>query len=331
MDTLFFSHIPKTAGTSLRLAAIKRFGERRVVSDYGPTRHTSAIVSDLVHEKQDYYAFRQYLEHRRVRLLAAHAPMRYYRRIFPSANIVTFVRDPVERIVSHYHTAVKFQQYPHTLVRFCREEKYQNLQSAYFEQMPPELVGFVGITERYEESLQVLRAQYGHAFVQLTLNRTAHKDRQSSHASQLDDWTVNLIREQNQKDLALYQTCCELFETRLQAYRCYRPHVFGKVKHLDGESVQGWAAPSMDTDPVVLDVSVNGEHYRSVTAGQYVPEMKERNAPRAGYIGFNCRFEQPLSAGDEVICRVRGGSQELRGPRQIAETDFLDRPAVRAG
>jgi len=87
-QVLVFHHIPKTAGTSFRTALYNLFGDERCVQikhlDFLSTKQIEAALS-----ASD------------VRLLCGHVPVRYvppeWRRL-----AVTFVRDPIERVLSLY-------------------------------------------------------------------------------------------------------------------------------------------------------------------------------------------------------------------------------------
>jgi len=289
---LFFIHIPKTAGTSFREAAISQWGQTRVWSDYGNTQHTSPIVRELIHQQSDYFGFQQQLEESRIRLLSAHAPVRYFRRIFPAAQLVTLLRDPVSRTLSHYNTARTKQGFTGSFEAFCSIDEHQNVQSRYLEQLPVELLGCVGITERYTQSVAMFNRMYA----------------------------TNL-----KVDLQLYRTALALFETRLELEERNQTYIHAKVQKIEGKRLEGWAINMHSPEkPVVLDVYLNGLTVGSREATQYVPAMKERNAGRSGYVGFTYMFEQAPQIGDSVEVKVRDTGQVLNGSRRIKTLPAFD-------
>src|SRR5574343_924933 len=70
---VLFIHIPKTAGTSLRIEAARLFGRDRVALDYGPkSSETSADVMQLGIKCNDPWALHDCLQSKDVRALCGH-------------------------------------------------------------------------------------------------------------------------------------------------------------------------------------------------------------------------------------------------------------------
>jgi len=297
-----------------REAAISRWGKRRVWSDYGNSRHTSEAVRHLVHQQPDYFAFQQKMLVSGVRMLSAHAPVKFFRRIFPAQQLITLVRDPVERTVSHYHTACNNQGYQGSFTDFCELESNQNVQARYLDQIPPELVGFIGVTERYDESVAMFNRVYAEKLNVLSLN--AYAGRKSTNPSEnLSDAELELALSINQEDQLLYRAALEIFETRLSLQARNLPYVHGKVQKINGQRLEGWAIDTgASAKAVELDIYCNGHLVARKTAKEYVASMKERNAARDGYVGFIHVFENTLNADDQIQVRVGTTGQVLRGP-----------------
>ncbi len=335
-EPIFFAHIPKTAGTSFRQAGIRAWGKSRVWLDYGDSKHTSVAVARLVHRQPDYYKFQQQLVRSGICMLSGHAPIRYYRRIFPADRLVTLVRDPVERVTSHFHTACARQGYRDDFQTFCRIPENQNVQSRYLEQMPMELIGFIGLTERYKESLELFNFSYKTDLKQLQLNR--HSDRQRNNESMhcstiLTPDELAFARSVNEKDIDLYEKTCALFNQRLELRRNNAPYVHGKLQTISNTHISGWAVQYGNLEkPVQLELYVNGKLHVELIASHYQPAMKERNAGRDGYIGFKHRLQQELSPDDHVEIRVAGSRQILNGPRKIpmSTTETQENATARA-
>lgn len=321
---LFFVHIPKTAGTSFRESAKKRWGERKVWSDYGNTRHSSDPVRLLIHEQRDYFAFQNAMQAKRVRMLSGHAPVRYYRRIFPAANIITFLRDPIDRTISHYYTACSRQGFNGNFEAFCNIPEHQNVQSRYLEQMPVEALGFVGLTERYSEGLEIFNKSFAQKLSVLSLNQYAGSQLSDGRAA-LTEEDIAKAREINHEDLALYKTASDVFDTRCRLFKQGKHYTHGKIQKLASQRLEGWAIDYNDTQPVDVEIILNGNLVTTKTAHEYSAAMKERNIGRAGYVGFVHAFSEPLGAGDCVEVRVAGSGQVLRGPVKVAVEELKNR------
>lgn len=326
MSPLFFIHIPKTAGTSFREAAIKQWGHKKVLSDYGSSNHSSAIVKELVHTDKDYFKFSEYLSNQSIRMLSGHAPVRYYRRIFAANRLVTFVRNPVDRVISHYRTACQFQGFQGSLEDFYTDPENINVQSRYLAQMPIELFGFIGLTEHFAESVQLFNQQYNQKFQQLVLNRQkaenvtlekpANTNKQSHTGPSVSAEQRREIGTHNAEDVALYAAAEQLFQARLGCSQQKSEYSFAKVQSLDTARIQGWAVGLDESQPRRLEIQVNDNAIAVKTAKEYLPAMKERNAGRQGYIGFIHAFHPPLSATDSVVVRDMDNDLILRGPQK---------------
>lgn len=314
MPPLFFIHIPKTAGTSFREAAIKHWSAKKVLSDYGASKHSSPVVTRLVHADRDYHQFNLYLEKQSIKMLSGHAPVRFYRRIFPANRLITFVRDPVERVISHFRTACQFQSFSGSLEEFCTNPENINLQSRYLAQMPIELIGFIGLTERFEESLQLFNQQYNQKFLPLQLNQQASIERGRSKRDEVSQKEHDLITLHNGEDIALYAAAKQLFESRLTCSQQNVMYSYAKVQSLHTNRIQGWAVGADESAPRQIEILVNDRSVAIKTALEYLPAMKERNAGREGYVGFIHAFNPPLATTDKVVVRDTGNGVVLRGP-----------------
>lgn len=167
-------HLPKTAGTSFSSALQSRYGAR-YLADYGDLpmhsarlqRHASAIAhalslrgsvmadTDCIHGHFLPAKFRMAGLRRRV-------------------GYLTWVRDPVERIASHYHfwrrdydgsdplqpMRNRMLAEDWSLERFALGPEFRNLYRQYLWRFDPSLFDFVGITEHYEDDLDRLATQY---------------------------------------------------------------------------------------------------------------------------------------------------------------------------
>jgi hypothetical protein len=183
-------HIPKTGGTTF-VDMLRNCAEEVLYLDYeyeGPSPSAlfrrgeplampfESIVSDL-----------ESLPGRSV--IHGHFPAEKYISKFPNAVYVTWLRDPVERVVSNY---LYWQRSDVTgdrrwegviaqklsLEQFAESDFARDLQRAFLYPLAVEDFDFIGITEEYDRSLELFRRLFcpGISFRSTMLNR--NPDRQ---------------------------------------------------------------------------------------------------------------------------------------------------------
>jgi hypothetical protein len=165
-------HLPKTGGVSFRAVLEKAMpsGLRR---DYGdaplntpvPERISAAFRDGLANLGADLSG---------VQCIHGHfLPVKY----LPMASVrggvdfVTWMRHPVDRLVSHYNywmrRPVNAQPFRRRVVeegwsleRFCLSQELRNLYSQFLYAFPLEYFSFIGITEHYAEDLSEFTRRY---------------------------------------------------------------------------------------------------------------------------------------------------------------------------
>jgi hypothetical protein len=203
-----FVHIPKTAGTSFRLAVEEAFPDR-VMFDYGPkSERTSEEVRHLVHGERDLKRLSDLLLERRIVMLVGHVEYSRYADIFPPERVVAFVREPVARLVSEWQHLKRNYGFTGSLLDFGGKQRSRDAQTRVLRGAPLREMGFLGITERYAESLDAFSRKFGFELRELKRNaRPVHEPAPELSASELDQ-----LREWNERDLRLYQRAIESFE-----------------------------------------------------------------------------------------------------------------------
>lgn len=223
-STLVAVHLPKTAGTSLRLALEASFGDR-MTSDYGdhPLQHSPWG--------------------RRARA-AAHAlgcagrrlpwgcvyghflPLKYL--LARGTVFSLWLRDPVQRVVSRYYHYVRACDAGETaharwglvpgldLEAFVRLPHYQNTLSEYLWGFPLRRFSFIGRVEAWDEDAPRLFAMLGLPAPALVLEQARVNRNPESRGDSypLTPRERALIERLNQRDLRLYE---RLLESRAKA------------------------------------------------------------------------------------------------------------------
>lgn len=193
-------HIPKTGGTSLRVAAEQCFGRKHMLYDYGErARLTSELVLQWVYKSNDMGTFAGTASRDGYRFLSGHFPVKKYREYFPRASFVSWIRNPVDRLWSAWRHYSLHLGYEDDFATFYTNPKFQNQQ---FRMLGHDLhaFDFIGITERFGASLNRFNRKFGLDFRQHRANRTPE-----DQADELSKKDIENIVELNSEDMRMYE------------------------------------------------------------------------------------------------------------------------------
>jgi hypothetical protein len=230
-EALIFVHLPKCGGTTLN---------RIIEWEYSPLRIFSI---DPILYLWSYQKLNRWPASRlaKMQVLKGHMPFGIHRRLPQPSTYITFLRDPVERVISAYYFARNYLLHPKhrwisklTLEEYVRVSPNHNVQTKYLSGR--EFVGdyhagdcteemlamakenlirnfsLVGLTERFDEGLAILKIIFGwqiSKYANFNVTKTRLKK------TSLPASTVELIKERNQYDVSLYDFGVPIFnETR---------------------------------------------------------------------------------------------------------------------
>ncbi len=102
------------------------------------------------------------------RCLHGHVPAEQLRERFPAGQLVTWVRDPVQRVAAQYRYWLREPDWAHpvcralheqhwSLLEFARQDTMRNKIARYFGTLRPADFAFVGIVEDFAASVDVFR------------------------------------------------------------------------------------------------------------------------------------------------------------------------------
>lgn len=285
-NALLFVHIPKTAGTSFLKSCEAYLGKENIFYDYGAQSPvTNQIIKDRVYQEQDLYTLLQSeIAQDFTTILAGHFHINKYAPLFKAQNIITFMRDPVQQVISHYEHHKRDLDYKKNLEDFCKEDRFTNLQSRVLQNYPLEAIGFVGTTERYSESLKHINNIWSLDLMDQKLNFNSEKEGLTYNPHQK---IRELITDRNQADIKLYQRANELLDIRLQYKDSSQNYVYGCITDINKTTINGWCFKSNSEEPVELEIIENGKIIDTIKSVQFRGRFKQLNSPRNGFIGFH--------------------------------------------
>jgi hypothetical protein len=194
-------HIPKTGGTSLRVAAEHYFGAGAMLYDYGTeAKLTSDLVREWVYEKENLAGFAAAAVEQGFQFLSGHFPLDKYAEAMPEAHFVSWIRQPAARIWSAYRHFVRSHAYRGTFRDFYSMARFRNQQSRLLRQHSHRLE-FVGITERFALSLNRFNLQFGLRLRHHAANRSPRDDLAQPSVEDLE-----ALEALNAEDMMLYSS-----------------------------------------------------------------------------------------------------------------------------
>lgn len=304
---LFFIHIPKTAGSSFRVAAEQLFGKELVYSDYGRNaKETHPDIKEFEYTQNDRYKSGSAIKSN-AKLLTGHVNFNKYAPFFSPKNTFTFVREPSQQVASHFSHFTRLHGYKGSFEDFIKEKRFSNMQSKALGIVWREALGVLGVTERYEESLNLINSYYGLQFPLLDINKNTEK---SDERYEISEEQMNLIRCSNELDFELYNYADERLTKQISCLHRHLPFIrFDTLPVAAGQQgtiLKAWAVCYESSEPVELELYINGKLKEKLRATEYRARAKEWEMHRDGFIGVTYNYENNCTIGDflEVKCPI---------------------------
>lgn len=216
---IYFAHVGKTGGTSIRHAAWKHFGEDRCICMYAEGRPGNTGGALEVFEAEKAQSGRVGKAARAViRLIHEKRPAYFsthsngvFGRFLPAENTVTFVRDPVERAISQYNFWKNLGRDVPSFEDYVETTDHQNLQSRTLRNIDLTEIAVVGVTDRLGEAIDLVNRRFGVNLQTLRSNKTTWRPWKIKR-SELAPAIISRIEQLNADDMALYEVGRVRFE-----------------------------------------------------------------------------------------------------------------------
>ena len=279
--SFLFVHIPKTAGTSFRKSVEVKYP---TICDYGKkSLHTSEVIKEYCYSKQDMYTLQRFFNTEK-RFLFGHFLCQKYIDFVDTRHIISFVRDPLEQVISHYNHSVTHLGYEDGFHDFIVMPKNCNIQSRYMDALPFSLCGFIGLTENYAKSLDFINKNYG-LEIDFSEDNVGQKKIQTKHA--LTAKQRETIEEQNSLDIVLINQVKTIFLQRIAYQEKMINWVHGSGNINPNNILVGCPYYEKLDKAVQLELFVNNELVTQFKADQFTNLYPKAKFPRARYIGFH--------------------------------------------
>lgn len=197
-------HIPKTAGVSIRNILKEHFGPGFVQYYWEITDAWGRVLDQVPPDAT---------------CVHGHYQTDKMTRLFPQAELITWVRDPVERVISSYHHRLRDPDPKHPVCQELHQKKLslteyaalplvRNEMTRYFGSKKPEDFLFIGIVEEFEHSLRLMAQLLG--IPAPSSRRDNVNPEKLSGCYQLDPAVRREILAVNEQDAILYADCVSL-------------------------------------------------------------------------------------------------------------------------
>lgn len=302
----FFVHIPKTAGTSFRDAIEMDY---EVLADYGAkSQNTSNVVLDNVYGNGSVYYFKLLYKEKKNCWLCGHIPLQKYIDFVPIQKVVSFVREPIEQVVSHYNHFVSYSDYDGNIEKFVDRPGAFNIQSRTLSAVPISLIGYVGITERFEESLDIINDAFDANFLAQKNNVNQTK---SLSTDVLSKKQKKLIFEKSSRDYDFYNEALFLHELRYSFMLEQKEWTYAYVNINSNNMLNGCAYYANQDKAVEIVVFKNGNEIDKILADGFYNGFPKANFPRERYISFHYSLSKVATKEDVIDLYVASTGQKL--------------------
>ncbi len=238
-------------------------------------------------------------------VLCGHFQLSRYAAQFAPWELTVFVRHPHEQVISHWEHRKRVQGYTGSLEEFALSASGTGQQSRMLNGIPVQLLGFVGVTNRYEDSLELFRSLYPIDAQPQQLNVNPEREEHKERGYDRKKYQLPAAGKQREKvDYDLFIQANRTLKARLD-FLAQRPPgewIYGAITRLGPQQVEGVAFNPGLAPHLPLQVLINGEHAGFCCTGETPPPLPGLNLPAR--CGFRLFLPKRLQARDRVELRA---------------------------
>jgi len=306
VEKFFFIHIPKTAGSSFRHGFENSY---LTLKDYGNgSKNTSKEIQTNLYDNNDIYQLKKEFNSLPCAWLTGHVNLAKYIDFVPMTHTISFVREPLEQVLSHYNHYLKHHDFKGDISDFLEKPFSKNLQSKCLASFPLGLVGNLGITEHYNDSLSLINEQFNLnlPIIKVNVNKT-----KQVLTHELSETVKDKIINNNQRDIDLYQEALFLHQQRFRLFNENKQWVHGYASINQNRMLNGCVYQYQNEEAFDITVKVNNVVLKTVVANGFFGGYVKANFPRERYIGFHIKLPNDLTHEDEIDVYVEKTGQKL--------------------
>lgn len=223
-----FVHIPKSAGSTLKVSIKSIIEADDIIWDYSHPFSQGRIARNV---KNTIESFSTKKYQRKV-IFGHFMPCKYADLSFSGFNkrensiYLTFLRDPLQRAISHYYhwkrepdltnsACVTLLEEDWSLERFLVDPFFKNFYAQFFFGFNINNFDFIGITERFDESIALLKMAYPE-FSMLNVKENVNINTQKvvDKAYVIDPDLALIFKKNNVLDYAIYEQALAVFNNK---------------------------------------------------------------------------------------------------------------------